>query len=419
MSSRRILVTGLSSYWGGRLAQALERDPAIEAIIGVDSEDPTRELERTEFVRVGTQHALLRRIVEAAEIDTVIDTRLIVDSSRHAPKQANESNVIGTMNVLAACGGRDSSVRKVVFKSAAHIYGAEQDDPAFFTEDMERRHPPRTAVERDVVEAEAAVAEFAEKNPEVDVTVLRCANVLSTDVRTSFTRLLALPAVPCVLGFDPRTQFVHSDDVVAAHAHVLAGSVPGVYNVAADGVLALSEVAGLLGKRLAPVLPPFGTAPAAAGLRRLGLRLPPEMLNQLRFGRGLDNRRLKATGFAFRYTSREAVLRLGEHLRLSSIVGEEAEPYRYEREVEEFLRRSSHVRSNGDPLRVTRGDRRPDGFPVERYDDLDAEEVIGLLDSLEPEHLVVLRDHERNGRARRQVLAALEARLARGAGAPT
>ena len=59
------------------------------------------------------------------------------------------------MNVLAACGGADSPVRKVVFRSSAHFYGAEQDDPAFFTEEMRRRHPPRTAIERDIVEAEA------------------------------------------------------------------------------------------------------------------------------------------------------------------------------------------------------------------------------------------------------------------------
>src|ERR1051325_127887 len=104
--SKRVLVTGLSTYWGGRLAQALEADPEVEVIIGVDSEDPTRELERTEFVRVGTQHALLRRIVQAAEIDTVIDSRLIVDSTITSSRQAHENNVIGTMNVLAPGAGR-------------------------------------------------------------------------------------------------------------------------------------------------------------------------------------------------------------------------------------------------------------------------------------------------------------------------
>ena len=79
--SRRILVTGLSTYWGGLLAKALERFPEIEAIIGVDNEEPTVELERTEYVKVSAQHALLRRVVEAAEIDTVVDTRLVVDST--------------------------------------------------------------------------------------------------------------------------------------------------------------------------------------------------------------------------------------------------------------------------------------------------------------------------------------------------
>src|SRR5918992_3131677 len=117
MTSRRILITGLSTYWGGRLAQEMEKDPQIETIIGVDSEDPTRELERTEFVRVGTQHALLRRLVEAAAIDTVIDTRLVVDSATTSPRLAHENNVIGTLNILAACVGPDSPVRKLVFKS--------------------------------------------------------------------------------------------------------------------------------------------------------------------------------------------------------------------------------------------------------------------------------------------------------------
>src|ERR687888_280087 len=105
MPTRRVLITGLSTYWGGRLAQALEQDEDVEAIIGVDNRDPTRELDRTEFVRVGTQHALLRRIVEAAEIDTVVDSRLVVDSVTTSPRKAHENNVIGTMNILAACSG--------------------------------------------------------------------------------------------------------------------------------------------------------------------------------------------------------------------------------------------------------------------------------------------------------------------------
>ena len=342
--TRRVLVTGLSTYWGGRLAQALEGFDQVEAIIGVDSREPRHELERTEFVKVSTRHSLIQRIVRAAEIDTVIDTRLIVNSIVASPRDAHENNVIGTMNILAACFGSDSPVRKFIFKSSAMYYGSEQDDPAFFTERMPRPHPARTSIERDVADAEEAVADFAEKRPDVDVTVLRFANVLGPDVDTSFTRMFALPLVPMVLGFDPRLQFAHEDDVVHALEHAAFHRVPGAYNVAGDGVLALSEAIGLLGKRAAPLLPPWGTGIFAGPLRRLGFRIPDEMLNLLRFGRGLDNRLYKAVGFVYGYTSREAVLRLGEHLRLDPVISGRASDYQYEREVEEFLRWSPHVR---------------------------------------------------------------------------
>jgi UDP-glucose 4-epimerase len=348
MTGRRVLITGLSTYWGGRLAQALERDPDTDVIVGVSPRDPTCELTRTEYVRVGTQHALLARIVGAARIDTVIDTRLIVDSSLAGSRDAHENNVIGTMNILAACGGPGSPVRKVVFKSSAHYYGCEQDDPAFFTEAMERPHPPRAPIERDIVEAERAVAAFAERNPAKVVTILRFANGLGPDLTTSHTRLLSLPVVPSILGFDPRYQFIAEDDIHGVLDHAARHDLPGAYNAAADGVLVLSEVADLLGKPLAPLLPPWGTGLAASVLRRTGLKLPPEVLQQLRYGRGLDNRRLKAAGYHFGATTRETVQAFAEHLRVRALRAGEGEAFRYEREVEEFLRWSPAVRGGDD-----------------------------------------------------------------------
>ena len=348
MDSKRILVTGISHYWGGRLARALERFPEVEVVIGVDNEEPNVEFERTEYVKVGAQHALLRRVVEAAEIDTVVDTRLVVDSAVTSSSKAHENNVMGTMNILAACTGADSPVLKVVFKSSTHFYGCHTDDPAFFDETMRRPEQPRTGIEKDIVEAEASLNEFAERHPDTAVSVLRFANVLGPDVETSHIKLFSLPVLPMILGFDPRYQFVHEDDVVHALEHAVKHRVPGTYNVAGDGVLALSEVAGLLGKPYAPVIPPWGTGIAASVLRRLAVEIPPEALEQMRYGRGVDNRRFKASGFHYQHTSRETVLKLGEHLRLHPMVRGAQEPYRYEREVEDFLRWSPHVKNTRD-----------------------------------------------------------------------
>jgi UDP-glucose 4-epimerase len=68
------------------------------------------------------------------------------------------------------------------------------------------------------------------------------------------------------------------------------------------------------------------------------------MLNQLRFGRGLDNRRYKASGFEYGYTSRETVVAFAKHLRLHPILRGIEHPYTYEGEVERFLRRSPLTR---------------------------------------------------------------------------
>jgi UDP-glucose 4-epimerase len=414
MTSRRILVTGLSTIWGGRLAQALEQDPEVEAIIGVDRGPPKVELQRTEYVRVADSHTLLRRIVEAAEIDTVVDTRLVVDSIVTTPRRAHENNVIGTMNVLAACGGADSPVRKLVFKSSAHYYGCERDDPAFFTEEMRRPHAPGTLIERDIVEAEGAVESFARRNPQIAVTVLRFANGLGPDLRTSHTKLFGLPVVPAILGFDPRYQFIHEEDISGCLEHAVRHDLDGgVFNCAGDGVLVLSEVASLLGKTFAPILPPWGTSVVAGLAAPLGLRLPPEQLNLLRYGRGLDNRRMKATGFRFRYTTRETVIAFAEHLRVAPLIGEQAgEGYRYEEAVETFLRRSPSVRPTARrpepraPANVAPGGRRP-GDAAAALDALPTEEVIALLPSLEAAALSALAEHEAANQAREDLLTAI------------
>jgi UDP-glucose 4-epimerase len=400
----RILITGLSSRWGGPLAQALERDRGVEAIVGIDTEDPRHELQRTEFVRVDAQPALIRRILAAAAIDTVVDTRVITDPLSGSLAQARHVNVEGTAALLEACGGADSPVRRLIFKSSAQWYGSEAGDPAFFTEEQTSPSPARTAIERDVRDAEETIRRFEAGNPQVAVTVLRFASEIGSEPRGSQAPLLGMPVVPGILGFDPRCQFIHDDDVTGVLEHAVRNELPGTYNAAADGVLALSEVAALLGKPLLPILPPWGTGLAAAGLRRLGFPVPLETLRELRFGRGLDNRRLKATGYSYRYTTREAVLKLRAHQRLRPLLRSGSQTYRYEREVEEFLRRSPTVL---EPL----GREQPPPKAPDHYEQLAADELVSLISSLGPEAAARLRNHEVAGRRRKAVLDALDRRL--------
>lgn len=339
---RRVLVTGIGSFWGGRVAQALESDPDVEVIVGLGASEPTVPLERTEFVRADQSYSILARLVRATQVDTIVHTFLVVDSTRVSGRDLHETNVIGTMNLLAAAGAADSPVRTVVVKSSTLVYGATHRDPAWFREDMKRTEPPATRVERSLVEVEGYIRDFAEDNPHVAVTILRFANVLGTDIVTPITKALQLPAVPCVFGFDPMLQFVEEGDVVRSIEFVMRHGVPGIYNVAGDGKIPWSEVVAMCGRRLAP-MPPVLTRLAALPLGYLGVELPDELLDLLRYGRAGDNRLLKQAGFRYAYTSAGAVERFAEATRLRRSVGATRPGYVYERDVENFFRHSPAV----------------------------------------------------------------------------
>jgi UDP-glucose 4-epimerase len=253
----------------------------------------------------------------------------------------HEINVIGTMNLFAAASAPGSTVRDVVVKSSTLVYGAAPGDPNWFTEDTRRTALPKHRVEQSLLEVEGYVRDFAVDNPHVSVAMLRFSNVLGSDIRTPLSKMLELPVVPAIFGFDPRFQFVHEDDVVRAILFVLENQTAGIFNVAGDGLLPWSEVVAIAGKRFA-WLPPIGLSILAPLMSRAGLELPPEVIDLLTHGRGVDNRRLKRAGFDFEYTSAGAVAAFVEAMRLRNTFGG-AHDYTYERDVEQFFRHSPAI----------------------------------------------------------------------------
>src|SRR5690606_4949895 len=143
------------------------------------------------------------RIVKAVKVDTIVHTFLVMDSSEMRSRRIKEINVIGTMNLYAAASAAASTVRTVAGTSSAHVYGAGPRDPNVCLEEHARTPPARTAVEQTMLEVESYVRDFAEDNPHVTVSMLRFSNVLGAEIRTPLTKLLSLPVVPTLFGFDP------------------------------------------------------------------------------------------------------------------------------------------------------------------------------------------------------------------------
>jgi UDP-glucose 4-epimerase len=218
-----------------------------------------------------------------------------------------ERNVIGTMQLLAACQ-KAPSVRRLVVKSSAAVYGCHPRDPALFTEETQPHQPPRGGYGKDVSEVEGYVRGFSRRRPDVAVTILRFANFLGPQVQTAFVDYLSLPVLPTVLGFDPRLQFVHIDDVVRAIRIAAGDTHPGTYNVAGGGTLTISQIARRLGRPTVPI-PRFATASLGQMLKRAGVAdFTADQLSLLTYGRVLDTERMGSRlGLSPRYTTASAL----------------------------------------------------------------------------------------------------------------
>jgi UDP-glucose 4-epimerase len=300
---RRVLITGVSGYWGGELARRLERSEEFEYVAGLDSRPPSARLERTEFIRADIRNPLISKLLPRTGVDTVVHSDvLLAPEPGKGPRQLHDINVIGSLQLLAACA-QIPELRAIVVRGSAAIYGAEPNAPEFFTEDMARRFPLRTPFQRDIGELENYFENHARRYPPVTVMMLRFQPTLGANIDSPLTRYLHRPIVPVQMGFDPQLQFVHADDAIVALEAAVRNPVPGPVNVAGEGSISLTRLLRLAGKTPLPIPAPLFSTTLGLG-RRLGLpRLPPEAVPWLRNGVTLDCTRLvEEVGFRPRST---------------------------------------------------------------------------------------------------------------------
>ncbi len=318
-AGRTLLVTGAARRLGAAVLRDLAAHGQGRRVIAVDlaEPDPRFEVDGVEYVRLDLRAPAIATLIAKTRPDTVLHLDVLAAPGQAGGRTAmKERNVIGTMQLLAACQ-RAPSVQRLVVRSSAAVYGCAPRDPAHFAEDTQPHRPPHSGYGKDCVEVEEYVRGFARRRPDIAVTVLRFAGLLGAGVDSPFADYLALPVLPTIAGFDPRLQFVHVEDVVRALRLAASGTRPGVYNVAGAGSLTLSQLAHRLGRATAPV-PRFAAPWLGRALRQIGVAdFTGDQLELLSFGRVLDLTRMaERFGFTPAYTTAQAV---AEHAKAGGI----------------------------------------------------------------------------------------------------
>lgn len=317
-----VLVTGVAGYWGARVAAQLVTEPGFH-VIGLDVEQPREQIKELDFIQADIRNPLLVELLKAEKVDTVCHLTFI-DTARPS-ETAFDVNVMGTMKLLGACA--EANVGQVVLKSSMAVYGAHPGNSAFLTEEHPLRGSRRYGYTKDMVEIEAFCNGFRRQMPEMTLTILRFSSIVGPTVDTPMTRLLKEPWTPVLLGFDPMMQVIHENDVVEALVHAVINVVPGVFNVAAEGVLPLMKLMRLAGKFPLPIFHLFAYWGAGV-LGGTGLRLTryvPIELDYIRYSWVGDLTKMREDlGFSPRYTAEEALREFAGRNRMRRYLPESA-----------------------------------------------------------------------------------------------
>src|SRR5271165_557408 len=306
-----VLVTGACRFLGGYLTARLAQNPLINRVIAVDaiapSKDMLRRMGRAEFVRADIRNPFVAKVIRNGDVDTVVHAAAASFAPRSGGGAAlKEINVLGAMQLFAACQ-KAPSVRRVVLKSTSEVYGSSPHDPVMFTEDSSSRRPFREGFPKDSLDIEGYTRGLGRRRPDIAVTILRLANMIGPAMDTALSRYLAGPIVPTVLGHDARLQLLHEQDALGALERGTMAGKAGTFNIAADGIIMMSQAIRRSGRIPLPV-PGFGVW-AIDSLRRATryTEVTREQLNYLSYGRVMDTTRMRVElGFSPRWTTLEA-----------------------------------------------------------------------------------------------------------------
>lgn len=287
-------MTGPTGEIGISAVTALEREPAVDEIVGMARRpfDPaSRGWTKTTYQQ---GDILDRDAVDAlvARADVVIHLAFIIMGSRD---ESARINLQGTRNVFEATVAAERP-RRLVYTSSVAAYGYHSDNPVPLTEDVPTRGSAEHYYSAQKAACEALLADIS-KDSSLEVFVLRPCIVAGSDATALADAMpwnqlpgpmrAVVKAVPVLKPVVPDPgfplQLVHHDDVATAIALATTAPVPpGAYNLAGDGVVTLADVARALGGR--PVrVPALAASAASAAISRVPI--VPSMLEWLHVAR--------------------------------------------------------------------------------------------------------------------------------------
>ncbi len=236
-----VAVTGSSGQIGSKLLEHLEEAPGFGKLVAFD----TRPLRAPIHNIAAIRHDVSTPIHE--ELSFRRATTLVhlafewkAGLRRREANAMSERNAAMLKEVLESC--ERAGIEHVIYVSSHSVYGARADNPLPLHEDSPLRPATGFPYAQDNYRAEQALAEFAEKHPDIKLTIFRSCLALGTMTPMGMLREFYFPGWVGPSDHNPPLQFVYDDDLARViHLAIIEG-MEGVFNVAGRGVAFLREL---------------------------------------------------------------------------------------------------------------------------------------------------------------------------------
>jgi UDP-glucose 4-epimerase len=317
-----VAITGPTGDIGRALVHTLERSPTIGEIRGMARRpiDPRYGFKKLEY-RQGDvlDEGDVERFVAGA--DVVVHLAFIILGSHD---ETRAINLKGSRNVFEAAIA--SGAKRLVYASSVAAYGFYADNPQPLTEDVEPRGTDSFYYSAQKAELEKLLDDLV-RDADIDTYIFRPCIVAGPDAllmvdNVPYTRISeqlpgalrrAFAAVPLLRPVIPDPgvtyQLVHHDDVATAIRAAIQGKgKPGIYNLAGEGELTMTDLAKEMGYYALPV--PEAAVDATAEITARLPFLPPEAawLQAFRVPTIMDTTKArKQLGWRPKHTGRDAL----------------------------------------------------------------------------------------------------------------
>ena len=244
----RILVTGASGYIGKKLVEALSAKDWVEAIVGLDIEEPDLTFPKYTFIKQDIR-APLDDLFERKEITTLAHLAYVL-TPIHDKNLMEDINKGGTRNVLAASA--KAGVKQILYTSSTTAYGFHPDNDVPLTEESPLRGNDDFTYAKNKKEIEGIMQAFIETHPEITVSIVRPCFVIGPGFENPMANYLKKKIVMLPSNVLP-FQFVHEEDVITIMLMLLEKKTRGIFNISGEGTITFAEMIKRLGNFMLPI----------------------------------------------------------------------------------------------------------------------------------------------------------------------